>query len=189
MSARALDARRALTFLEEYIAAAGLRLHVSVTGGGGASESTVETRPVTLELTGADTSLLLARHGELLHALEHLCAKLLGLSPEEHHRMHLEAGGFKAAREQELAAMADQAVEEVRTSGYPFRFPAMSSRERRGLHLLLAPSGLRSESAGDGPWRSVVLHPSEEKRPTAPGGETVDSERLLRLRKSFGKRS
>src|SRR5260370_32923795 len=33
--------------------------------------------PITVEFTGPDTPLLLARHGELLLAIEHIAAKIL----------------------------------------------------------------------------------------------------------------
>ena len=42
------------------------------------SSSPFDTTPeITVELTGRDTPLLLARNGELLHAIEHIAAKIL----------------------------------------------------------------------------------------------------------------
>ena len=49
------------------------------------TETSPDTPPeITVELTGPDTPLLLARNGELLHAIEHIAAKILRLEPEEH---------------------------------------------------------------------------------------------------------
>jgi len=46
---------------------------------------------ICVEFTGTDTPLLLARNGELLHAIEHIAAKILGLEPEEHDLIFFDA--------------------------------------------------------------------------------------------------
>ncbi len=114
---------------------------------------------IAVEFAGPDASLLLARNGELLHAMEHVAAKILRLEPEEHDRISFDAEGFKAARDRELARAAARAVEEVGATGQPYTFPAMTSRERRMLHLILSRSGLPTASSGEGPRRFVVLYP------------------------------
>ncbi len=114
---------------------------------------------ITVDLTGPDTPLLLARNGELLHAVEHIAAKILRLEPEDHDRISFDAEGFKANRDRELNASAEAAIQRVRTTGQPHAFPPMTSRERRLLHLALAESGLSSASSGEGPRRFVVLYP------------------------------
>jgi spoIIIJ-associated protein len=141
---------------------------------------------ITVELSGPDTPLLLARNGELLHAIEHVAAKILRLEPEEHDRIFFDAEGFKATRNRELDLMAEMAVEKVRTTGRPFSFAPMSSRERRILHLSLAKSGLPTASSGEGPGRFVVLYPEglEPIKPAAPSAE----DRTRAIRNSFRRR-
>ena len=114
---------------------------------------------ITVEFTGPDTSLLLARNGELLHAIEHVAAKILRLEPEEHDRISFDADGFKANRDRELELMAEIAVQKVRTTGRSHAFSPMTSRERRMLHVALAKSGLPTASSGEGPGRFVVVYP------------------------------
>ena len=146
-----------------------------------------DTSPeITVELTGPDTPLLLARNGELLHAIEHIAAKILRLEPEEHDRIFFDADGFKATRNRELDLMAEMAVEKVRATGRPFSFAPMSSRERRILHLALAKSGLPTASSGEGPGRFVVLYPEglEPVKPAAPSAE----DRTRAIRNSFRRR-
>jgi spoIIIJ-associated protein len=146
-----------------------------------------ETSPeITVELTGPDTPLLLARNGELLHAIEHIAAKILRLEPEEHDRIFFDADGFKATRNRELDLMAEMAIEKVRVTGRPFSFAPMSSRERRILHLALAKSGLPTASSGEGPGRFVVLYPEglEPVKPVAPSAE----DRTRAIRNSFRRR-
>jgi spoIIIJ-associated protein len=141
---------------------------------------------ITVEFSGTDTPLLLARNGELLHAIEHIAAKILRLEPEEHDRISFDAEGFKATRNRELDLMAEMAVERVRATGRPFSFAPMTSRERRILHLSLAKSGLPTASSGEGPGRFVVLYPEglEPSQPAAPSAE----DRTRAIRNSFRRR-
>jgi len=115
---------------------------------------------ISVELSGPDTPLLLARNAELLHAIEHVAAKILRLEPEEHDRISFDAERFKAKRDHDLRQSAEAAIAQVRAQGRPYSFPAMSSRERRLVHLAVGPSGLRSESTGEGARRSVVIYPA-----------------------------
>jgi spoIIIJ-associated protein len=169
----------------------GLRLTPKILAGSGevraSSANAGETNPdVSVELSGPDTPLLLARNGELLLAIEHIAAKILRLEPEEHDRISFDAEGFKATRNRELDLMAEMAIQKVRATGQPFSFSPMSSRERRILHLALAKSGLPTASSGTGPGRFVVLYPegSEPVPPATPSAE----DRTKAIRSSFRRR-
>ncbi len=150
------------------------------------AHTTVSAPEITVELSGPDTPLLLARNGELLHAIEHIAAKILRLEPEDHDRISFDAEGFKAARNRELELMAEIAIQKVRATGQPFSFSPMTSRERRILHLSLAKSGLPTASSGEGPGRFVVLYPEglEPTQPPAPSAE----DRTRAIRNSFRRR-
>jgi spoIIIJ-associated protein len=149
--------------------------------------SSSDTTPqITVEFTGPDTPLLLARNGELLLAIEHIAAKILRLEPEDHERISFDAEGFKATRNRELDVMAEMAIQKVRATGEPYSFSPMTSRERRILHLALAKSGLPTASSGTGPGRFVVLYPEglEPAQPAAPSAE----DRTRAIRNSFRRR-
>ena len=115
---------------------------------------------IVVELTGSDTPLLTARNGDLLHAIEHIAAKILGLEAEEHDRISFDAGGFKATRDRDLQHLVEAAIVKVQTSASAYVFPPMMSRERRFLHLALAHSGLKSASTGEHFKRSVIFYPN-----------------------------
>jgi spoIIIJ-associated protein len=117
-------------------------------------------RDLYVEFSGPDTPILLARNGEVLNALEHIAAKILRLEPEQHDRVSFDADHFKANRDRQMREWAVAAIERVQATGRPHSFPAMSSRERRTLHLLLSESGLPTASSGEGPGRFVVLYPA-----------------------------
>jgi spoIIIJ-associated protein len=117
-------------------------------------------RNLYVEFSGPDTPVLTGHNGEVLNALEHIAAKILRLEPEEHDLVSFDADHFKANRDRQMRETAAAAVERVRTTGRPHSFPAMTSRERRMLHLILSESGLPTASSGEGPGRFVVLYPA-----------------------------
>jgi spoIIIJ-associated protein len=82
------------------------------------------------------------------------------LEPDDHDRVSLDANGFKASRARALRESVEAAMTNVQDSGEPYRFPPMSSRERRMLHLFLRDSGLQTASTGEPPHRGVVLYPA-----------------------------
>ena len=139
---------------------------------------------LSLDFTGPDLPLFTARNGELLLALEHLATQLLRLTPEQHDRVSFDAGGFKAARHRQLQQQAASAIASVRSTGSPYAFAPMSSRERRLLHLALASSNLPTASAGEGPRRHVVLYPEGFESPASPAAPPP-ADRARALRNAF----
>ena len=119
-----------------------------------------ERPEILVEFAGPDSSLLLERGGELLRSLELLAIEMLRLPGNEHEKISFDCMGHRKARLEELRMTARVAAEKVRQSGTPYHFAPMSSRERRILHLALRDENdLRTESAGEGIRRSVVLYP------------------------------
>ena len=182
-------ARTVAKFLQTFTSASGMRLRYRVKARGAAAEDGEEaadagaTHTLSVEFIGPDTRWLTARNGELLNALEHIATKILRLEPDAHDQVSFDADHFKANRDRQLRAMADEAVESVRESGRPFAFPPMSSRERRMVHMLLAESGLQTASSGVGPGRYVVLYPAAEVR------EQATQARHAQIRERFRPRS
>jgi spoIIIJ-associated protein len=125
----------------------------------GGQPGAVGPRDLYVEFTGPDTPILTARNGEVLNALEHIATKILRLEADEHDRVSFDADHFKANRERQLREWAAAAIERVQATGRSHAFPAMSSRERRTLHMILSESGLATASSGEGPGRFVVLYP------------------------------
>jgi spoIIIJ-associated protein len=160
-----LDRQAAATalqaFLETTIRAAGFQLKVSVQTV--APESGGEAE-IIADLDGRDKELLLERGAEVLKALEHLAFRALRLEPAFHEKIHLDSGGYRALRFEELRMTARVAAERVQSSKQSFRLNPMSSRERRIVHLALKEMpGIRTESIGVGEERQVVIHPADSK--------------------------
>lgn len=147
-------------FLQKIISSGKLELTVKVRAaeaGSGTEEGEAE---VFADVDGKDKEILIARGGEVLKALEHLAFRALGLEPAFHEKIHLDCGGYRAIRFEELRMTARVAAERVLATRQSFQLNAMSSRERRIVHLALKDMpGVRTESAGTGEERHIVIHP------------------------------
>jgi spoIIIJ-associated protein len=155
-------------FLQNFASNSGLRLRFRVKVRGAASGEDADgdqpqgaQRTLYVEFSGPDTQVLTAHNGELLNALEHIAIKILRLEPDQLERVAFDADNFKANRDRRMRDSAAEAVEQVRATGRPHPFPAMNSRDRRALHLLLKDSGLPTASSGEGSGRFVVLYPED----------------------------
>ena len=86
---------------------------------------------------------------------------MLRLHSDDHSRICFDANDYRAIRIEELRISALTAAENVKRTGTPFRFNPLNSRERRVIHIALRNENeLRSESAGAGPYRHVVIYPA-----------------------------
>ena len=151
-------------FLESLVRASGLELKVSVRPVSAEGSATNGEAEVLADLDGRDKEILLERGAEVLKAFEHLAFKALRLEPVYHEKIHIDSGGYRALRFEELRMTARVAAERVQASRQPFRLNPMSSRERRIVHLALKDvAGVRTESVGVGEERQVVIHPADTK--------------------------
>lgn len=148
-------------FLEQIVRAGGFQLTVTVHTAVADAASDAE---VIADIDGKDKELLLERGAEVLRAMEHLAFRALRLEPAFHEKIHVDCGGYRALRFEELRMTARVAAERVQTSKQSFKLNPMSSRERRIVHLTLKEMpGIRTESVGMGEERQVVIHPAESK--------------------------
>ena len=150
-------------FLEETIRCGKFDLKVVVRALGPGATAGDGGAEVFADLSGRDKDLLLERGAELLHSIEHLAHRALRLEPPFQEKLFLDCAGYRALRVEELKMMARAAAERVQSSRQPFKLNPMNSRERRIVHLALqSVPGIRTESAGVGPGRQVVIHPATQ---------------------------
>jgi len=158
----AADALR--QFLENVVRVSKLELKVNVRPISAEGEGSGGGAEVLADIDGKDKEILLEHGGEVLKAFEHLALRALRLEPAYHEKIHIDCGGYRALRFEELRMTARVAAERVQTSRQPFRLNPMSSRERRIVHLALKDvAGIRTESVGVGEERQVVIHPADRK--------------------------
>src|SRR6266853_2314395 len=147
-------------FLRPLLKRAGFALDYELTEGHSVHPE-YESPEVTLQFKGKDVDLLLANKAELLLALEQVTMEALRMTSEDHSRISFDANDYRMLRIEELRLSASAAAERVKKTGAPFFFNPMNSRERRVIHLALrGETTLRSESAGFGGHRQVVVYPA-----------------------------
>lgn len=147
-------------FLRMVIDDAGFDLDFTLEAGD-QNESDFETPDLVVKFSGEDVDLILSNRAELLLALEHVSQEALRMHSDDHSRIAFDANDYRALRIEELRMTASVAADRVKSSGQPFRFAPMNSRERRIIHIALRnETELRSESSGSGPYRGVVVYPA-----------------------------
>lgn len=147
-------------FLSQILKAGGFRLKYQMSEGETAHPD-FENPEITVKFSGPDVDLLLANRAELLLALEHLTMESLRMPSEDHSRISFDANDYRALRIEELRLSAAAAAEKVKSTGVPFNFNPMNSRERRVIHLALRNEpAVRSESTGLAAMRHVVIYPA-----------------------------
>lgn len=151
-------------FLENIVRVSGLELRVNTRAVAADGEAVEGEAEVLADLDGRDKEILLERGADVLKAFEHLAFKALRLEPAYHEKIHIDCGGYRALRFEELKMTARVAAERVQQTKQPFRLNPMSSRERRIVHLAVKDiPGVRTESIGMGEERQVVIHPANSK--------------------------
>lgn len=147
-------------FLRRTLQDAGLKLNFEMMDAAPAIDD-FETPDVAVKFSGPDVDLLLSNRAELLLALEHVTMEMLRMPSEDHSRLSFDANDYRLLRVEELRLSAVTAADRVKRTGTPFRFNPMNSRERRVIHLALRnETAVRSESAGSGPGRQVIVYPA-----------------------------
>ncbi|MCS6813080.1 MAG: RNA-binding protein [Cyanobacteria bacterium] len=105
-------------------------------------------------------AVLLSGDGAVLDAIQYLGNTILNLHQSQDHQQAytVELAGYRAQRQVELRAIAEQAVAEVRQTGKEYEIPALSSAERRWIHTYLQTCpDLATESRGVEPDRRLVV--------------------------------
>ncbi|MCB7135771.1 Jag family protein [Cellulosimicrobium marinum] len=123
----------------------------------------VENDRAAVEIVADDEGALEALVGEegvVLEALQELTRLAVQARTGERSRLMLDVAGYRTARRQQLTALADEAIEKVRSSGESVSLDPLNAFERKVVHDAVAAAGLRSDSEGAEPQRYVVIHPA-----------------------------
>jgi len=120
----------------------------------------VERDRALVSVVGDDLDDLVGREGSVLEALQELTRLAVLTATGHRSRLMLDVGGYRAGRRAVLSELGRTTAETVRESGKKARLAAMTPFERKIVHDAVAAAGLRSESEGEEPHRSVVVLPA-----------------------------
>lgn len=126
---------------------------------------------IEVEITGKDHDDLLARKGEALGALQYLLNRIVHRG-RKGRKIHVDAGGFRKLREDEVVEIARRSAEKVLEKGEKCVLSPLNPYERRLVHLALRDlAGVETKSLGEGFLKRVEISPVRRDGPDrSPGG-------------------
>ena len=143
----------AADYLEELLDIADLDgdIDIDVRHGRAAVEIVAEDQASLKQLVGRD--------GEVLEALQDLTRLAVQTRTGDRSRLMLDVAGFRAKRREELNAIAEKAIAQVKETGTEVSLEPLNAFERKVVHDAVAAAGLASDSRGVEPQRYVVVQP------------------------------
>lgn len=149
-------------WLEQLLHLSGLASQVQVDSSKLSSEGSCWLTIEDSGLTQEQVNSLIGEGGSSLDAIQYLANTTLNLGQPEDMQIAytVELAGYRVRRQAELQAMAEEAVEHVRTTGDEYEIASLSSAERRQVHTYLkAYEDLETYSRGKEPDRRLVVRP------------------------------
>jgi spoIIIJ-associated protein len=117
---------------------------------------------IRIEIEGPDAGRIIGKKGNVLDALQYLTARVVVRPGSARRHVIVDAEGYRARHEDQLAQMARRLAQRVATDGRVITFDPMSPRERRIVHMALRDiKGVRTESMGEEPQRRVQILPEK----------------------------
>jgi spoIIIJ-associated protein len=97
----------------------------------------------------------------LVEALQYLANRVANPRAEGRKWVNLEVGGFQAASDPAVKAMAERLAASAKRMGKVLAIAPISARERRQVHLaLVGVEGVSTRSEGEGLFRTLLIVPA-----------------------------
>ncbi len=113
---------------------------------------------VVICMNGKGLGVLIGRRGETMESLSYLASLVANRGEGEYLKFGLDVGGYRDKREADLTVLAQRLAQRFINNNRAFAMEAMNPYERRIIHSAIGEiEGVRSESAGEGPARHVVI--------------------------------
>ena len=117
---------------------------------------------IRIEIEGPDSGRIIGKKGAVLDAIQYLTARVAVRPGDARRHVIVDAEGYRARHEDQLAQMARRLAQRVAAEGKVITFDPMSARERRIVHMALRDiKGVRTESMGQEPQRRVQIIPDK----------------------------
>jgi spoIIIJ-associated protein len=120
------------------------------------AEATIE-----VDIAGPDRDFLLDHKAEALNALQYLLNRII-YRGRTGKKIHLDSGGYRRDREEEIVEIARRTAEQVKSRGEESLLSPLNPYERRLVHLALAEiEGVGTRSLGDGFLKRIAIFPAK----------------------------
>ncbi|MEE8567165.1 MAG: RNA-binding cell elongation regulator Jag/EloR, partial [Anaerolineales bacterium] len=94
-------------------------------------------RPLMVNVSGDDLSILIGRRGETLSALQYITRLIVGKELKQPVAVVIDVEGYRARRERELRMLARRMAEQTIETGRTMTLEPMPANERRIIHIEL----------------------------------------------------
>ena len=122
--------------------------------------SAADTLPLRIE--GEDVGILIGKHGATLQSFQYVMNLTLNNGDATATRVTVDAGNYRARRQESLEAVARGAAQRARRENRPIKLEPMPSNERRIVHdILQTEAGISTQSEGREPHRCVIVAPGQ----------------------------
>ncbi len=161
-SHREVDDERALTVARETVAELLEKMGVEaeVTARYGEADRG-SRRPILVDITGKDLSILIGRRASRLNALQFITRLIVGKELGRTVTIIVDVENYRKRREQQLRRMAKRLADQAARTGRRIALEPMPANERRIIHIALRDDPrVTTQSVGTEPKRKVTIIPT-----------------------------
>ena len=156
----ATDGERTVVFLEGLFEL----LHITA-----CTELVSEGEKVEINVTAANTTAIIGKHGAMLDAIQTLAGAVANTGRDDYKRVVVDCENYRENREATLNKLADNLAQKAIRLGKKIKLEPMNPYERRIIHAALAGrEDVTTESEGKEPNRYIVVIPANLEDPDAP---------------------
>lgn len=161
--ANATDGERTVCFLE------GLFKLLNITA---CTELVSEGEKVEINVTAANTTAIIGKHGAMLDAIQTLAGAVANTGRDDYKRVVVDCENYRENREATLNKLSENLAQKAIRLGKKIKLEPMNPYERRIMHAALSErEGVSTQSEGKEPNRYIVIIPDNLEDPDAPAIE------------------
>jgi spoIIIJ-associated protein len=161
--ANATDGERTVVFLE------GLFKLLKITA---CTELVSEGDKVEINITAANTTSIIGKHGAMLDAIQTLAGAVANTGRDDYKRVVVDCENYRENREATLNKLSENLAQKAIRLGKKIKLEPMNPYERRIMHAALSErEGVSTQSEGKEPNRYIVIVPDNLEDPNAPAIE------------------
>jgi len=139
-----------------------MNLEAKVEAKYGEESDNMPFRPILVDISGKDLSVLIGRRAKTLNALQFITRLILGKELEHGIPLSIDVEGYRERRELQVRQLARRVADQVADTGREQALEPMPPNERRFAHIeLQEESSVYTESIGQDPNRKVIIHPAD----------------------------
>jgi len=115
-----------------------------------------------VKIDGSDLNYLIGYHGKVLESFQHIVNLILLNKSQEKCFVNVDINNYTENRKEKIKEITKSFIDKVRFFGNQVHMPAMSSWERKQVHLIISEyPDINDESVGEDEQRHIVLSKKE----------------------------